>query len=67
MPKALCLISLAVSILVVVLFLEDLAMSLLGMTGLAIFGGASLLMDVVYLLIGAAMIFMSWKTFREQR
>ena len=67
MPKALCLTSLVVSILVVVLFLEDALMRLIGMNGLAIFGGANLLMDLVYTLIGAGMIYMSWTTFREQR
>ena len=67
MPKALCLTSLVVSILVVVLFFEDALMSLLGMSGLAIFGGANLLMDIVYVMIGAGMIYMSWKTYREQR
>jgi hypothetical protein len=67
MPKALCLTSLVVSILVVVLFLEDALMRLVGMNGLAIFGGANLLMDLMYTLIGAGMIYMSWTTYREQR
>jgi hypothetical protein len=67
MPKALCLTSLVVSILVVVFFLEDALMRLVGMNGLAIFGGANLLMDLAYTLIGAGMIYMSWTTYREQR
>jgi hypothetical protein len=67
MPKALCLTSLVVSILVVVLFLEDALMRLVGMNGAAIFGGANLLMDLMYTLIGAGMIYMSWTTYREQR
>lgn len=67
MPKALCLTSLVVSILVVVLFLEDALMRIVGMNGLAIFGGANLLMDLMYTLIGAGMIYMSWTTYREQR
>ncbi len=67
MPKALCMISLVVSILVVVLFFEDAVMHMIGMDSLAIFGGANLLMDVVYVLAGAGMIYMSWTTLREQR
>ncbi len=67
MPKALCLTSLVVSILVVVLFFEDALMRMLGMNSLAIFGGANFLMDIVYVLAGAGMIYMSWTTYREQR
>ncbi len=67
MPKALCMISLVVSILVVVLFFEDAVMRMLGMNNLAIFGGANLLMDIVFILTGAGMIYMSWTTLREQR
>ncbi len=67
MPKALCMTSLVVSILVVVLFLEDAVFSLLGMTGLAIFGGANLLMDIVFAILAGSLIYMSWTTYREQR
>jgi zinc transporter ZupT len=67
MPRALCLTSLVVSILVVVLFVEDAVASLLGMTGLAIFGGANLVMDLVFAAVAGALIYMSWTTYREQR
>jgi len=67
MPKALCLISLVASILIVVLFLEDALTSMLGMTGLAVFGGANLMMDVVFAALGGILIYMSWTTYREQR
>lgn len=67
MPKALCLISLVTSILVVVLFLADLALGLLGMQDLAPLRSANTWMDVVFIGAGAALIFMSWTTYREQR
>lgn len=67
MPKALCLISLVASILVVVLFFADLVMGLIGMQDLAPLRSASTLMDAVFILAGAVLIFMSWKTYRQQR
>ena len=67
MPKALCLISLVASILVVVLFLEDAVTSMLGMEGLAIFGGASLMMDITFATLAGVLIYMSWTTYKEQR
>lgn len=67
MPKALCLISLVASILVVVLFLADMAMGLLGMQNLAPLRSASTLMDLVFIVAGAVLIVMSWITYREQR
>ncbi len=67
MPKALCLSSLVASIIIAVLFFEDAVTSMLGMTGLAIFGGASLMMDIVFLFLSGLLIYMSWTTYREQR
>ena len=67
MPKALCLISLVASILIAVLFLADAAMGLLGMADIAPLRGANLMMDIAFVLMGAAMIYMSWSTYREQR
>ena len=67
MPKALCLISLVASILVVALFLADAAMGMLGMGDNAPLRSASLMMDLVFVALGGTMIFMSWKTYREQR
>ena len=67
MPKALCLISLVASILVVVLFLADAVMGLLGMQDMAPLRAANLTMDIVFVVVAAAMIFMSWRTYKEQR
>jgi hypothetical protein len=67
MPKALCLSSLVASILVVVLFLADAVMGLAGMQDIAPLGYAKPLMNIVFILLGAAMIYMSWSTYREQR
>ncbi len=67
MPKALCLISLVASILIAVLFLIDAAMGMLGMAENAPLRGANLMMDIAFILLGAAMIYMSWTTYREQR
>lgn len=67
MPKALCLISLVASILIAVLFLADAAMGMLGMSEMAPLRGANLLMDITFVVLGAAMIYLSWSTYREQR
>lgn len=67
MPKALCLISLVASILVLVLFAADAAMGLFGMQSVAPLGAASLMMDIAFVLFSAAMIYLSWSTYREQR
>lgn len=65
MPKALSLISLVLAVVIVVLFLTDAAMGLFGMEKSAPLGGASLLMDIVFVIAGGILIFMSWSTFRE--
>jgi ABC-type nickel/cobalt efflux system permease component RcnA len=67
MPKALCLISLVASILIVVLFLADAAMGMAGMTDVAPLQSASIMMDITYAILGGALVYMSWKTYREQR
>ena len=67
MPKALCLFSLVASILVVCLFLLDAVALISGQTGLAILGGASLLMDIAFTVLGGVLIYLSWATYREQR
>lgn len=67
MPKALSLISLVIAVIIVVLFLTDAAMGMLGMQTSAPLRGASLLMDLIFILAGAALIFMSWSTWRELR
>lgn len=67
MPKALCLISLVASTLVAVAFLADAVLGFLGNTGLAPFGAANMLMDIVYMILGGILAFMSFKTWKEQR
>lgn len=67
MPKALCLTSLVASILVVVLFLADAAMGMLGMGDIAPLRAANLTMDIAFIVVGGAMIYLSWSTYREQR
>jgi len=67
MPKALCLISLVASILIVVLFLADAIMGMVGAADVAPLRSANLTMDIVFVVLGSALIFMSWTTYREQR
>ena len=67
MPKALCLISLVASILVVVLFLTDAVMGLMGMHEIAPLRSANMMMDMTFVIIGGVMIYLSWSTYREQR
>ena len=67
MPKALCLISLVASILIVVLFLADFAMGMLGMAESAPLRGARPLMDLTFIIFGGLLIYLSWTTYREQR
>ncbi len=67
MPKALCLISLVASMLVLALFVADAAMGLLGMEKVAPLGAASLMMDLGFAFFSGIMIYLSWSTYREQR
>jgi hypothetical protein len=67
MPKALSLISLVLAVVIVVLFLTDAAMGLLGMGQSAPLRAASLMMDIIFVIAGGILIFMSWSTFRELR
>ena len=67
MPKALCLFSLVASILVVCLFLLDAIALLSGQSAFAILGGASLMMDLTFVILAGVLIFLSYMTYREQR
>ncbi len=67
MPKALCLTSLVASILIVVLFLTDAIAGLAGMVDFAPLRYAQPMMNIVFIVLGAVMIYMSWATYREQR
>ncbi len=67
MQKALCLISLVASILIVVLFFADFVMGTMGMVDIAPLKYASAIMDLTFVILGGGMIYMSWSTYREQR
>ena len=65
MPKALCLISLVVAAILFLLFTADFGMSMAGMSG-APLQGASMLMDIAFMVLSIILGVMSWLTFREQ-
>lgn len=67
MPKALCLLSLVASILLLVLFGADLIMGFAGMQDAAPMQGTSLMMDGAFLFFAAGLAYMSYSTYREQR
>ena len=67
MPKALCLIRLVASILIVVLFLADMVMGMAGMAEIAPLGSASLVMDIAFVIFGGVMLYLSYTTYLEQR
>ena len=67
MPKALCLTSLVVAVIIVVLFLADAVMGFMGMESVAPLRSANLMMDITFIVTGAILAFMSWATWREQR
>ena len=66
MPKALCLTSLVVAALLLLLFLADLVMRFAGLEATAPLRGASLLMDIGFLIFGGILAFLSWTTYKEQ-
>ncbi len=66
MPKALCLTSLAIAVLMLLLFGSDLVLQLAGMTSMAPLEGASLMMDAAFAVISIIIAVMSWFTFKEQ-
>jgi hypothetical protein len=67
MPKALCLIALVIASLVFLIFLLDLVLGLSGLTNMAPFRTASVLMDILFMLASGALAYSSWLAFREQR
>lgn len=66
MPKALCLASLVVAALLLLLFLADLVMRLAGLAEIAPLRGASLLMDLGFLVCAGILAYLSWSTYKEQ-
>lgn len=68
MPKVLCLIGMVIAILVFLIFLIDLVFSMMsGMLEYAPFKGASIIMNVIFMVSSAMLIYMAWATFREQK
>ncbi|MCA9164444.1 MAG: hypothetical protein R3C99_10335 [Pirellulaceae bacterium] len=66
MPKALCMTGMVIAILVLVLFLADLLLGLFGMTWLAPFKYASMMMDILFIVCALILGWLSWATLREQ-
>ncbi|GAB5404520.1 MAG: hypothetical protein Aurels2KO_27510 [Aureliella sp.] len=67
MPKALCLIGLVLSILICLVFLFDLVAGLAGSTMVAPLLAASYSVDIMFILASAALAWVAWSTFREQK
>jgi hypothetical protein len=66
MPKALCLTSLVVAALLLLLFLVDLIMPFAGLESAAPLRGASLIMDISFLIFAGILAYLSWSTYKEQ-
>ncbi len=66
MPKALCIIALAVSLLFFVLFLADLVLGMSGNVALAPFRYSSPSVDIVFVIGSGVLGALSWLTLREQ-
>ena len=62
MPKALCMSGMAVTILIAMLFIADLAVP----EQMAPFRKASMLMDIAMIACAVMLFVASWFTFREQ-
>ena len=65
MPKALCLAGMVIAILLFALFLVDLVVPFIGMAGLAPFGQADLLLDILFVISAGALGYLSWSAWRE--
>lgn len=66
MPKALCYTGLVVSVLILLVFGLDLLTYLL-LDAAFPFGGASLTMNVGFVIAAAILGYLSWSTLREQK
>lgn len=66
MPKALCLIGLVFSALVVLIFLVDIVLGMIGSAS-APLRMVSLLWDILFILSASGLAYVSWTTYREQR
>ena len=59
MPKALCILGMAIAVLLLLLFGMDLALEIP-------FSRESMAMDIGFIIAAAALGYLSWTTFREQ-
>ncbi len=66
MPKGLCITWLVIATIIFVLFLLDLVAPLVALRWIAPFGGASLLMDISFVVCALILAFVSWTTLKEQ-
>ena len=66
MPKALSITGLAISAILLILFLWDFVTPMLGLTWMAPFKRASWLMDISFILCSAGLGYLSWTTWKEQ-
>lgn len=67
MPKALCLLSLVASILLLVLFGSEMVLGFAGMSDTAILGATSMLMNIAFVVFACILAYLSYTTYREQR
>jgi hypothetical protein len=63
--KALCITGMVIAGLVVIFFLLDFVLGLIGLTGLAPFQFSSPLMDVTFVILAAGLGFLSWTVWKE--
>ena len=67
MPKALCILGMVISLLLLLIFGLDLVTAMMLPSGSGFpFGGVSWLMDVGFIVCSAVLGYLSWMTFREQ-
>jgi hypothetical protein len=64
--KGLCITALTISVIVFAIFLADLIFGLAGMTNLAPFKFANMIMDIVFVICSLGIGLMSWYTYKEQ-
>lgn len=64
--KGLCIAALTIAVIVFALFLADLILGLAGMTQIAPFKFANMIIDIVFIICSLALAAMSWFTLREQ-
>lgn len=62
MPKALCIAGMAISAVLFLIFLWDLASP----AWIAPFRKANVMMDIAFVICSAALAYLSWTTFKEQ-